>query len=717
VKYRAVVPPPQPVSDGGAVYGEASSDRSPTMHYIQLFRSLLVTIALGSTIGACSSDHAARAGDAGPGNPSDDAGGNGPAPLPFEAVRPQSYVSKVKYLLTGLAVTNDELVAVNADPSKLAALIDTWLALPEADTKLIQFFGNAFQQTQMTGDSFTDQIGDMTAVPDALLPNLREGFARTALQIMKDGAPFNQTVTTHTFMMTTALVQFYAFLDVRLRDDKQNDRDKLSPPRTADFVWTAVDDSVKHIPLEDSVNPASPNYLSWSVGPSSVLGPVGSQCVPRTFHSGQYSNASVHLFLLQYGTLGKAPVTPAGCPNSYGINNLTPILTASDFSDWRPVTITTATAANPSNINLFYDVPRLRKATSIVLDVPRVGFFTTPSFFANWPTNVNNLARVTTNQTLITALGRSFNPETTSTPLDETGINTQHADPTSVCYGCHKNLDPMRGFFRHTYSLTYHEQLDATERNDVASFTFGGVSTPGGDNTADALAGILATHGFFPGAWAQKLCVWANSAPCSVSDPEFTRIVAAFTASNLNFHTLVREMLNSPLVTAAKNTQTFADRDPVVSVARHDHFCQALQVRLGIDACTLPASKKTKQAQLLSSNIPADGYNRGAENPSLVWAPGLFHRSTVENLCQYIAAQVIDVAGAKYQSASKDAAIADFVANLMGLPPADDRAAPMAQLLTEHYTAAIAAGGKPADALSSTFVLACTSPLVTGIGL
>ena len=637
--------------------------------------------------------------------------------MPFEAVRPQSYVAKVKYLLTGLPVTNDELTAVNADPRKLSGLVEAWLARPEADTKLIQFFGNAFQQTQMVDESFTDQIGDMTAAPAALLPNLRESFARTALAMMKDGTPFNQTITTHTFMMTTALLQFYAFLDVRLRDDKQNDRDKLSPPRSPDFAWTAVDDSVQHIPLEQTLDPTSPNYLTWSVGPSSALGPVGSLCVPRTFHSEQYSNASVHLFLLHYGTLGKAPVMPAGCPNAYGIRDLTPILTASDFTDWRPVTITTATAANPSDRHLFYDVPKLRRATSIVLDVPRVGFFSTPAFFANWPTNVNNLARVTTNQTLITALGRSFNPESSTLPLNETGINTEHADPTTACYGCHKNLDPMREFFRHTYSLTYHEQLDPTERMAVASFAFGGVRATGGDNSADALAGILASHPLFPAAWVQKLCVWATSAACSEGDPEVQRITAKFTSSNLSFRTVVLELMASPLVTAAAYTPTFDDHDPLVSVARRDHLCQALSVRLGIDACNLPGSRFARQAQLLSSNLPSDGYNRGAEIPNLVTAPGLFHRSTIENLCQYIAGQVIDVPNAKYQSANKDAAIADFVANLLGLPAADDRAAPIAQILTEHHAAAIAAGAKPLDALSSTFVLACTSPLVTGIGL
>ncbi len=640
-----------------------------------------------------------------------------PGVLPFEAVPAESYLAKVKNLLTGLPPKDEELVAVKKDPSALAGLIDGWLKLPEADAKLVQFLGNAFQQTSATSDDYTDQIGDMTGVPVALLPNLRESFARTALQTMKDGSPWSQTATTHSFMMTTALLSFYAFLDVRLRDDRQNDKDKLSPPRTADFTWTAVDDSVEHNTLADSLNPASAKYLRFSVGPSSVLGPVGSQCVPRTFHSAQYSNASVHMFLLEFGTLGKAPVTPAGCPNSYGIDNLTPLLAATDFTDWRMVTVTRGTAQKPAPLLQFFDIPKLRGAKEIVLDVTRVGFFTTPSFFASWPTNVNNLARVTTNQTLITALGQSFSPEDITIPLSESGLDGQHADPTSACYGCHKSLDPMRQFFRRNYSLTYHEQLDPKETVDVASFAFGGLTKPGGDNSADAFATILAEHPAFPTAWAQKLCVWADSATCSGDDPELQRVVDAFVASKLDFRTLVRTLLSSPLVTAAAGTKTFLDRDPIVSISRYHHFCTALSVRLGVDACGLPTTKVAKQAQLLSGNLPADSYSRGARVPSLVAAPGLFHRSTVENLCTDIATAIIDVQNAKYQSAQKDAAIADFVANLMGLVKSDERAAPVAAVLQGHHAAAIAAGAKPAEALASTFVLACTSPLVTGIGL
>jgi hypothetical protein len=650
------------------------------------------------------------------------AGRDGTAPLiPFEAVAPESYVSKVKNLLTGLPVTAAELSAVQKDPTALAGMIDGWLALPTADTKMISFFANAFQQTAMTAEDFSDEIGDMTAAPDALMPNLRESFGRTALAMMKAGTPFNQTVTTPSFMMTTALLQFYSFLDERLRNDDDYDLDKLSPPRTKDFVWTATDDTVHHVDLADSLDPASPDYLTWSVGPESALGPVGSLCVPRTFHSAQYSDASVHLFLLQYGTLGKAPVTPPGCPNSYDITGLTPILTASDFSDWRLVTVVPSTPANPSNINLFYDVPALRTATSIVLDVPRIGFFSTPSFLANWATNVNNQARVTTNQSLITALGQSINPETVTIPIRETGLDTQHADPTTVCYTCHKVLDPMREFFRSSYSLPYHEQTDTTEQADVATFGFGGVNavsgTGGVTNKIGSFAATLAAHPFFAAAWAQKLCVWADSAACDESDPELVRIVNDFTASKLDFRVLVREMMSSPLVTASAGTLTFDQREPIVSIARQAHYCTALSVRLGIDACNLPGAKVATQAQLLSGNLPADGYARGAQIPNLVSAPGLFHRSTVENLCGDVATVVIDAPGGKYTSPDKDGAIADFVANIMGLSSADDRAGAITTVLQGHYASAVAAGATPTQALGSTFTLACTSPLATAIGL
>jgi hypothetical protein len=54
----------------------------------------------------------------------------------------------------------------------------------------------------------------------------------------------------------------------------------------------------------------------------------------------------------------------------------------------------------------------------------------------------------------------------------------------------------------------------------------------------------------------------------------------------------------------------------------------------------------------------------------------------------------------------------------MGLVPSDPRAAQATELLKEHYTSALAeTGTAPADALRSTFVVACLSPSAVSIGL
>ena len=68
----------------------------------------------------------------------------------------------------------------------------------------------------------------------------------------------------------------------------------------------------------------------------------------------------------------------------------------------------------------------------------------------------------------------------------------------------------------------------------------------------------------------------------------------------------------------------------------------------------------------------------------------------------------------KWTSASPDAAIADFTHTLMGLG-ADRDATPL-QILTDHFHSAQTAGLSASDALKSTFVLACLSPSVVGIG-
>ena len=58
---------------------------------------------------------------------------------------------------------------------------------PEYQAKMLRFFQNAFQQTQLNRQSFVDQVPDQ-AIDARLLDNLQNSFAMTAIQLtMNEG--------------------------------------------------------------------------------------------------------------------------------------------------------------------------------------------------------------------------------------------------------------------------------------------------------------------------------------------------------------------------------------------------------------------------------------------------------------------------------------------------------------------------------------------------
>src|SRR5215471_7905904 len=93
--------------------------------------------------------------------------------------------------------------------------------------------------------------------------------------------------------------------------------------------------------------------------------------------------------------------------------------------------------------------------------MPRVGFFSTPAFFANWQTNDRNEMRVTMNQTLIVALGAQVDgSDPTSVPGNPPpGLSLEHV-AGAARYACHQTLDPLRSILAATWSWNYHSQLD-----------------------------------------------------------------------------------------------------------------------------------------------------------------------------------------------------------------------------------------------------------------
>ena len=479
---------------------------------IPLFAATLAASALASAV-ACNS------GDSGPsqGSPGDDGGTpHAEAGLPFQADPAAVYVAKVKDVLVGLPPTDDEVQAVQNDPTQLAGLIDQWMQLPQYTAKMMRFFELAFQQTQITYTDFADQVYprqvdvNSTTIP-LLLQNAQESFARTMLSLVSQGKPFTQAATTTQLMMTTAMKELYAFLDVYQvdDDDKLSDRFKSANPK----LTITVEASKGAIPLTDSVDPTSPNFMHWY---NPMVGTVNTTLAGCVQDPIVYPPDAVTLHYLLLGALdGYASTTPGAprCTNTGG-DSTTPQLQTSDFSDWTMVDVRAPNKGETPTA--FWDIPKLRTANELVVQTPRVGFFSTPAFFANWQTNTSNTMRVTMNQAFIVALGSMVDGTDLTTPPGTPGLDTTHASD-AACYGCHKVLDPSRSILAATYSWNYHQQTDTTWSSQPGVFAFRGVVSPV-SNVTD-LGNALASHPYFASAWVQKLCYYANSAACDPNDP------------------------------------------------------------------------------------------------------------------------------------------------------------------------------------------------------
>jgi hypothetical protein len=641
----------------------------------------------------------------------------------FQADPPSTYVAKVKNILVGLPPTDDEIAAVSADPTQLQPLIQGWMSLPQYTQKMQRFFELAFQQTQVTTADYADQfypkqISINGTVTPLLLQNLQESFARTVLALLAQGKPFSSAFTTQAFMMTTALKELYAFLDVWQVDDsgKVTDRFKAANPKLQITVGTASG----AIPIADTLDPTSASYMHWydpdAAGADATI--AGCQMDPIVYPASAFT---LHWLLL--GSLdGHKLADGTSCPQVSGTATA-PQLASADFADWAMVSV--RPPASGEATTPFYDLPSLRAAATLVLSIPRVGFFSTPAFFANWQTNTSNQMRVTMNQALIVALGAAVDgTDSTLPPSPAPGLDATHSELGS-CLVCHQTLDPLRSIFSATYSWNYHNQPDSTWTSQPGIFVFQGVTQP--VSSLSDLGKALATHPLLPGAWVQKLCTYANSGACSTDDPEFQRLLADFQSSGLSWNTLVAELFASPIVTNAAPTRTTAG-GPVIAVSRRDHLCAALDARLGFsDVCALnaPTAKQlTQTVPEIVAGLPSDGYGRGATMPVLPNAPTLFYRAGTENICAAAAAQVIDVPASKqvagvkgWSSADAGAAIADFVSLVMGLTPTDARAAPASAILQSHFAAAMQQGATATAALQSTFVAACLAPSSTAVGM
>ncbi|MEO7114006.1 MAG: hypothetical protein ABI183_26435 [Polyangiaceae bacterium] len=675
----------------------------------------LLTAVAGA---ACSSVNLSQpptgvaTGDGGGG--ADDGGLSG---YPFEPVGPQTYVQKVKNLMTGLPATDAEVQQVVKDPTTMKSLVDTWMALPQFQDRMIDFFRNAFQQNNASVSTLMSTYGVNFQLnrtyQTQLERNIMDSYAKTAWDIMSTGQPFNTTVSSNKMMMTTAMMSYLAFVDENHVDDTGKTLNRLG---ARNQITQFTIDPNSTATLAQTLNPADPNYMVWAI-PNSFTG-----CTTETPYvttvAAQGNNTYSQLMSMLFGVVNYPPCG-TGTSNSF---NTTSQFATTDYADWREVTLHVA-GPTDNTTPVFYDVLNMRAAKDLTLHTARVGFFGAPGFEANWATNASNEMRVTANQALIVSIGQSIDGENT---LVNFPVNASDADHASnpACAGCHSQLDPFKQYFRQSYTLSYHDQQDATQIQTPSGFAIDGVTVNGGQGV-QTIASTLATHPRFALAWTEKLHFWANTTQAREDDPEVLRIAQAFSASNYDFKTLVRELFSSPLITLSAVTLTTGENGVILSIARRDQYCAALSNRLGLpDVCGMTSPALTGAQNQVASRavlIPADTYYRAYALPALPTNPDLFFRQSVESMCGLIAAQVVDInptlGASRYASTAPDVAIADMVTTVMGLTPSDPRSAPAIGILEDNFAQSKAGGANASDSLKATFTLACIAPSSVIIGL
>jgi hypothetical protein len=601
--------------------------------------------------------------------PGDD---TGDPPAPFDPSDPESYTRKVKLLLTGEPVLPTELELVRADPEALRDLVRDWTETEAFHTKMLDFFTVTLQQEQVDRLNIVSQIRGTDGagnfeLRNELFTNLTESFARTAWSLVEEGRSFTEIATTRRWMMTTAMMSFLV----------------------------AVDDDPESGPQHTFYHNNPPAGMSAG---SSVAQQVQNRAwyVPNGCADPTYTNDK--RYFVFPALMGRLPIID--CPDFDG----QAVMTDADFSDWRAVDLVTLGAGDDKVP--YYDIPTLRNAASLGLEIPRTGFFSTPAFLAKWRSNVDNSFRVTTNQTLIVALGQSFDDEDGTIPLDESGLSDDHASPDTLCYACHKNLDPMRNFFLKDFDPDFYSALDV--KADVQpSFSFFGEVSEGEDLTD--LGQSIAEHPYFASAWVQKLCFMANSQECDPDDPEFQRIRDTFIANGHDFRELVIDLFSSPLVTGSERTLTHDTHEFLVSITRRAHLCHTLQTRLGVTGLCAGNTNVANAA-------PEDAWSRGSGTPFQPAASSLFYAATMDAFCADVATAVVDEPESPLQSTSMAASVTFLVEGIMDLSPEDSRHAMAREAIELHIEDAGAITANQKVVLRSAFTLACTSPFVTSVG-
>ena len=587
----------------------------------------------------------------------------------------ESALRKVKTLIHGGAVTDTELMLARSEG--LAVVIEQWIETTPFQTKMIEFFELALQQKFESNSQ--NQFGRLRGhrlIRGKLEKAMQEVIPRTALHFIMNDQDFTQVATTRSWLMNTASLITLMFPDQSREEGQER------------HIITGDENDVPQT-LRGKIN-----QKHWY-----APGLEGTCDVPQSqileFFNGFINNNRCE-----------------SLSRSFRFSE--PPLTDQYFDDWRLVQINTMTGASPDELIPFYDIVSLSEATAITTRLPRVGFFTSSAFLNQWPTNVDNQFRVTVNQAIITALHIGFVSSENTEPTEISALDEDHAEPGTECYGCHRQLDPMRVYFAHAYNANYRYPTEGQGQEVLfdpiprAGFAFRGEVDEGG--RVGRFANNLANHPRWSSAWIQKVCLYANSSRCDESDPIFIDIKTRFESSN-RFLPMLVEFLSSPLVTGIEEVVSRVG-SPIVSITRRDQICGLLSERLSeTNICERNLIRRS------IGLIPNDSYARGAVDFTQPTLASPFFFAAAEAVCESASTIVVTGSNALFSSTTPDVTLQNLITHLMSVPSSNERYAGILEQLTAHYQSLVDEGLPARQALRSAFTVACLSPDVMGVGL
>jgi len=597
----------------------------------------------------------------------------------------RSSLQKVKTLLRGDAVTEEEVRQVanaNDEYEAMRTLYHSWAVGDAFDRKMIEFFKVNLQQklNQFETAQF-NRLRARQQEQNKVRKVLEESFARTALHLVNENQSFTQIARTQTWMMTTANLVLLLYGD-QSESERTRTHRIFSNPRG------------ERTGLRQQIN-----RRAWYLDD-----PVIGEC--------EIAQSSVLNFLL--GALRRRDCVGHEIErNTHRFANMH--LQPEDFEDWRLVRLNYRRNAPAEDRIPFYDILTLRNADTVLTRLPRVGFFTTNAFFENWQTNEDNQFRVAVNQSLLAGLHMTFASSEPTEPLNLEAIDAQHTADMPTCYGCHRQLDPMRYYFSKSFNVRYQRPYGEGESQRILrpldpSFAFLGTQNEGGD--LRRFGRLIAEHPRFPSAWVQKLCHYANSVACNERDPAFRRIARRFADGGFNFKDMMVELFASPLVSQRGALEEPNDNAGLISVTRRQHLCTLLAQRTGQNnICDM------NRVRSVSGLIPEDDFARGAVEPTMPVRPSAIYLAAAESVCQNVARTVVNRTHAYFSFARPEDTLENIVGRLMGLAGDRDRAARALDILTDHYETARQRGANQQNALRSAFTVGCLSPDVLGMGL